>query len=378
MSNTLTRLIPDAYAALEVVSRELTGLVVASTMDANAERAAVGQAVIIGSAPAATAEDVTPGTNPPDTGDQVMAYESLTITKARAVPFRWTGEEQRGLNNGGAGYLNIRQQQIAQAIRTLVNEMEADGAALYTRSSRAYGTAGTTPFASGVGDTAQLRKILVDNGCPDADLQLVVNTDAGANLRTNTQLTKANEAGTVAVVRQGVLVDMHGFAIRESAQIKRHTAGTGAGYLLNDASPAVGDTSIAVDTGTGTILAGDVITFAGSPQKYVVGTALSGGVLTINKPGMMVAESDNDAITVGATYAANMAFHRGAILLACRPPAIPEEGDQASDVELITDPRTGLTFEIRMYPQYRRVRYEICLAWGWANIKPAHTAILLG
>ena len=50
----------------------------------------------------------------------------------------------------------------------------------------------------------------------------------------------------------------------------------------------------------------------------------------------------------------------------------------ADDRMLITDPRTGMSFEVAMYKQYRRVRYEISVAWGCANIKPAHTAVLLG
>jgi hypothetical protein len=73
-----------------------------------------------------------------------------------------------------------------------------------------------------------------------------------------------------------------------------------------------------------------------------------------------------------------MAFHRGAMALAARPPALPDGGDLAMDRTLIRDPRSGLTFELSAYPQYKRMRYELALAWGVANIKPEHTAILLG
>ncbi|HEY7865010.1 MAG TPA: P22 phage major capsid protein family protein, partial [Psychromonas sp.] len=193
MANTLTNLVPDLYQALDTVSRELVGYIPSVTVDSGVERAAVGQTVRSFVAPASAAGNITPGVTPPDDGDQDIGNRNMTITKARRVPVRWNGEEQRGVQTG-PGYSSILQNQFAQAMRTLCNEMEADLANLYTLTSRAYGTAGTTPFASDLSDTAQVRKILVDNGAPVSDMQLVIDTAAGAKMRTLTQLTKANEA----------------------------------------------------------------------------------------------------------------------------------------------------------------------------------------
>lgn len=377
MANTLTNLVPDLYEALDTVSRELVGFVPSVTLDSGVERAAVGQTVRSHVAPASTASDISPGVTPQDDGDQTIGNKSITISKSRRVPVRWNGEEQRGVNSG-PGYNNILRDQFSQAMRTLCNEMEADLAGLYATTSRAYGTAGTTPFASDLSDTAEVRKILADNGAPVNDMQMVIDTTAGAKMRTLTQLTKANEAADASLLRQGVLLDVHGMAIRESAQIDSHTKGNGSGYLVNDASLAVGDTVIAADTGTGNILAGDVVTFAGDSNKYVVTSALSGGSFTIAAPGLRTAVADNSAITVGDSYTANCAFSRSAIVLATRMPARPEEGDQAEDVMMITDPRSGLSFEVALYKQYRQIQYEISAAWGVQNFKPEHSALLLG
>ncbi len=70
-----------------------------------------------------------------------------------------------------------------------------------------------------------------------------------------------------------------------------------AGYLVNKASGyAVGDTAIAVDTGTGTIPDGSRVTFAGHGTAYTV-EAFAGGSLTL-ADGLTVAVADDAAVTV--------------------------------------------------------------------------------
>lgn len=198
-------------------------------------------------------------------------------------------------------------------------------------------------------------------------------------MRTLLQLTNANEAADTGLLRRGVLMDVHGFAIRESAQILTPTIGTGASYTTNTAGYAIGATAITLITGSGTILAGDVVTFAGDTNKYVVATALSGGVVTLAAPGLRKAIAASAvALTVVAIAARNMAFHRSAIALATRAPALPPQGDSAVDRMMITDPESGLTFEIAQYAQYRQMQYEVSMAWGVAHTKTANIAILLG
>jgi len=375
MANTLTNLIPDVYAALDVVSRELVGALPGVQRDASADRVASNQTLRIHKAPVNTTSSYTPSMAVPSAVNQTIANSSLTLSKNKYAAFSWTGEESYSVDQG-PGFLNIQQDQIAQAFRVLVNEMENDVCdALALGASRAYGTAGTTPFASTLADAAQARKILDDNGAPTSGRSMVINTSAGAALRTLGQLTKANEAGNSMTLRDGELLNLHGFSVRESAQINNATAGTGASYQT-DAAFAIGDTTITVDTGSGTILAGDIITIGS--HKYVVATALSGGSLTITAPGLVAAVADNTAVTVNATSARNLAFSSDALLLATRLPVFPSSGDLAIDHEVITDPRTGISFDLRVYPGDGMVLYRLHALWGWVAKKPEHAAIVLG
>jgi hypothetical protein len=377
MANTLTDLIPDVYAALDVVSRELVGAIPGVQRDASADRVAEGQTLRIHKTPTASTSSYTPSMAVPSAADESVGNSILTMTKNKYAAFSWTGEESNAVDQG-PGFLTIKQDQIAQRFRALVNEMENDVCdALALGASRAYGTAGTTPFASSLADAAQARKILDDNGAPASGRSLVINTSAGASLRTLAQLTKANEAGTSMTLRDGELLNLHGFSVRESAQINNATAGTGASYLINEASGyAVGATSLTLDTGSGTILAGDIITIGN--HKYVVKTALAANVVVIQDPGLVEAVANNATVTVSATSARNLAFSSDALLLATRLPVFPREGDLAIDNEIITDPRTGISFDLRVYPGDGMVLYRIHALWGWVAKKPAHAAIVLG
>lgn len=387
---TITNLIPTIYEALDVVSRELVGMVPSVALSASSQRAAKDQTITSFVAPAASAGDITPAVAPPNDGDQTIGNVQMSISKARRVPVRWNGEQSLSLNApGGPGRNNIQRDQFAQAFRTLANEIEADLTALHLYASRAAGTGGTTPFAfsatrSGFEDVADARKILVDNGAPQSDINLVLGTTAGAKLRSIGQLNNVQATANESFLRQGVLMPIHGVDMRESGQINSFTKGTGANATTDTTGYAVGAVTITLaSAGTGEIKAGDVITFAGDPNQYMVLTGDSnvagGGTLVLAAPGLRqaIAASATNITVVGSSVR-NMIFHRNAIVLATRLPARPEEGDLAEDVMTFTDPRSGLSFEVALYKQYRQAQYEISIAWGVKAVKTEHIGILLG
>jgi hypothetical protein len=377
------------YEALDVVSREMVGFIPAVSRDVGAERAALNQQILVPVTQVQTASDITAAVIPPDTGDQTIANIPMTISKAKSVPIRWNGEQQKGMRNAGT-YNAVLKDQFAQALRTLVNLVEIDLAnTAYQNASRAYGTAGTAPFGTSgdLSDSAQLAKILDDNGAPVTDRQLVLNSASVANLRgKQSLLLRANEEGSNDFRRSGMIsqIPLDGFALHNSAGLTLVTKGTGTSYVTSG-STAPGVSSIALVTGSGTVLAGDIANFAADTNnKYVVQTGVTApGTIVLGGNGALVTIGTANALTIGNSYTPNVGFARSAIQLIARPPALPtdENGkpmDMAEDVEIITDPISGISFQVCVYRQYRQMQLSVELAWGTAAVAGRHIATLLG
>lgn len=376
MANTLTNLIPDAYVALDVVSRELTGFLSSVTRDATADRVAEGQSVRSFIAPKnSAAGDISPSMTAPIAADQTIGNVAITIQKQRFAPFSWTGEEEYAVDQG-PGYLNIRQAQIAQAIRTLVNEMEKQVYDIAAPDvSRSTGTAAGNPFNTNLNELTELKKILDDNGAPATNRSLIIGTDDGAILRQKTQLTNVNQAGDNATLRDGELLNLFGFSVKESAQISSIADSGVTGTRINKAAGfAAGDTELIIDSGSGAISAGDIVTIGNFNYGVAAATTT---LLTLNSPGLQEAVADNDTVTVVADSSRLLGFSQDAICLATRLPQAPQDGDQALGRETVTDPRSGISFEFVKWPGYDMNTYHVRASYGVSVISPEHVGAIL-
>lgn len=386
MSNVLTDLAADIYKAADTVAREHVGYLPSVAVNGNGSdsaRAAVGGVVRSAFTRAAVAQNRNQSMTIEEGTDQTIDNKVLIITKDRSVPIPWTGEEIKSVNNG-ADFDTIYGDQITQAMRTLTNEMEVDlKNAAYQGASRAIGVAGTTPFDSKLDVLGNLEQLFIDNGAPVSSNQrsLVLNSVAKAKMYGLTQLTNVNERGGGAFLEQGVMGVLNGFGLRTTGASTAVTKGTGTGYLTSSTA-SEGDVAISVDTGTGTILAGDVITFASDTNKYVVAIALTSGTVTIAAPGLMQNLAEDAALTVGNNYSANVAFERSAVEIAVRAPAVPMVGGKAHDLAddrmTIVDPVSGIPFEVSTYPGQGKMMIQVAAVWGVKAWKPENINILLG
>lgn len=376
MANTLTALAPVLFSAAQEVSNEPFGVVSAINTQFDDKGVARGDNVIVPVAPVRAASDFTPAAISTQGDDATAANVSVTITASKKVSWHLTGEQIRSLDNGSDSAEWMRQL-VAQGMRTLRNLAEVDcAAAIKQGASRAVGTAGTTPFATNLDAIVDARKVLFDNGAPLADLQFCMDSAAGVNARKLGIVQQAYQAGSDAERRSGDLLRQFGFNIRESAGIAAHTKGTGASYVTSG-STAVGTRDVALVTGTGTVLAGDVVTFAADAvNKYVVGTGVAApGTITLGRPGAKAVIATANAMTVGNNYTANLAFERNAVVGIMRPPLMPE--NPTIQRQLISDDK-GMTYLLIDIAQYGQRTLELHLAWGFKVVQGEHVAVVMG
>jgi hypothetical protein len=388
-SQTLTGFTELIYQARDIVLREPVGFATSVIVNSGSEGVSLGGTVksFVGGEPTLNT-DHTPAMTVPAGDDMTSTLEEMTLGQVARVNIPLKGETVRQLEST-VGRENFVKNTLAQAIRKIVNAIESHvGTVAKNGSSRAVGTAGTTPFASSHALIPQANQILTDNGAPnDGQRSLIISTGAATNLKTLSHIYKVNENGSADTLRNGILLDIDGVQIKQSAGVASHTKGTLASSPTSAAAGfIVGDTSITLtaSVGTGTIVAGDALSIANDTANvYIVKTgvadASTAATLVLNKSGLRKATgASTRALTLAASYTGNILCHRSAIELAMRPPAMPDGGDAATDRMTVADVNSGLVFEVALYKGYGMNLMEIVCYYQAKVWKPELIATVLG
>lgn len=377
----ITDFIGPLYKGLDTFNREMIGFIPSVNLDADVARAALNQEV---DSPVATAGDPVELTEaswnafaPSDDGS--VDTVKVLMEHQKVVRIELGGDKSRGLQNSG-NYNAILEGKMQSGFRKLANELETYVATKAVEgASRAVGTAGTIPFATAgdLSDFANLAKILDDNGSPHEDRNVVLSSAAMASLRgKQTILLKTNEAGTDEFLRSGYTNPVLGFKLWNSAGLKRHTPQITADVSISGTYKA-GASELTVDA-INSAVAGDIVKI--DNENYVINDA-SGTKLTLGKPGLVAALDASTKVTgsaVTSAYLPSVAFQKNAIVLATRQLSDPVGGDGCDDQYELTDPLSGITFDVRLYRMYHKAWLEIGVAYGSKVIKSDNVALLLG
>jgi hypothetical protein len=322
--------------------------------------------------PAAVASrSVSPDVVPPAVTAVTPTSVALTLGNWKEAPFAF---DDKGLVQVERGILPM---QASEAIKAIANDIEDSMWALAHGDKGFYGyagVAGTTPFATDLAEYNAARA--------QADAQLM-EADESVNFVVLDTLAKANALGTNAVqnaswrgsadaFRSGKLGTILGAQWDFSQRVPVHTSGTAAGATTNSAGYALGIKTVTLaSAGTGTVLVGDVITFAGDSQPYVVtagdASVADGGTVSF-EPGLKVAIPTSPvAITLKASHRVNLLVHRDAFAFAMAPlkDSAAVEGVPVAQ-EVAIDEMTGLALRLEVTRQHKQYQWSFDALWGAA------------
>lgn len=370
--NTLTVLIPTIIAAMQRVLRNQGALANLAVRDPSSDAAGLNQTIDLPASAVQSAYDVEPGANAPALVGTTPTKKSLTIEKYRGTRFALTGEDWKAIANRGPDF---RLMQVDECISTLIDEVCAYVWGKYDlQAGYAVGTAGANPFASNPDILMDGWQTLSEAKAPNTGRVGCIGPAEWAAAGKLDQFQKTLEAPPGTSFANAAFGMLGNFAMTWDQQIgRRSVVGTAANYVL-DGAQVKGAKAILLKTGTGTLLAGDVVTIGNF--KYCV-TSLTGFNLVLSA-GLLENVADAATVTLSAAARGNLLVHPDAMVLAIRPPAEAPEGDAAVAVATIRDPVTGIAMRLAHYKGYHAGQWELSLVYGAVVRRPELACKLLG
>jgi hypothetical protein len=302
-----------------------------------------------------TAVSVTPGgVHPNDTAAVTPTIVPITLDQWYRAPFAFSDKQAVQVDRG------IIPMQIQEAARGLANKIDVHTWLNYKKFYGFFGTPGTTPFSTDISEYLGAEKIANDQLMPGDRRALLMDTAANANwkgLRRNFD-KNFDDVGVEAAWTQ---------------HVPTHTAGTWTNAGTTTGTNAAGQGVVNLTGGTGSILVGDIVTFAGDTQTYAVlaatGTAPTTAITV--SPNLLTAKSATEVVTVKATHVVNLLVHPNAIAFAMAPMAAGAQVQNAGVTEsTAVDQDSGLALRLTYFRQFYQDEWSLDALWGSGVPRP--------
>jgi hypothetical protein len=212
---------------------------------------------------------------------------------------------------------------------------------------------------------------------------MVLDPDAEGNATILPNFAQAQQAGDANTIREGQIGRKLGMDWWMDQQVPTHasTALTAGACTVNGAQAAgagstdggrTGTVSIAKATNASDLVKGDILTFSGDSQTYVVtaDTTLGVGNTTVPiAPALVTAKSGGETVTLAASHVVNLCFHPDAIAFASRRLSSEVPSVQPNQ-RVLADPVSGLTLRMEMIRQNKQDYIEFDILYGAALVRP--------
>lgn len=268
------------------------------------------------------------------TQDTTEKKVDLTVANQKGVDTTFTSSELT------LDLQDFSERILEPAMSVLAANVEADALNMYKDVyQQVDGSGSAQTFAQLLSG----RKKLTDSLAPSSPRSMILDTQANIDVVDALKGLFQDSSEIAKQYREGMVGRTAGFgSIFENTLLPRHTVGSQDGDYLVDGASQTGS-SLTVDTGTGTLKKGDVLTIAGvnrvhpetkadsgEVQQFVVTADYTGGAGDVSiAPAIVVSgayqnvsasPADNAAISVNGTastaHGLSMGFHRDAFAFA--------------------------------------------------------------
>lgn len=402
MANTQTVLLRKILARGMSVLRERVIMPRLVNSDFSAEVVQKGTQITIPISVAVPDIPVTPS-------NVLVAPVDVTPTSVVVALDQWRQSTPIGITAKEKTEIDVKKDflpgQLAQGIKGLANTLNEYIWGKYTTAtSGIYGfisnpTAGVgtilDPFGTGVLDTSTVRactnakKVLNQQLCPRQDRRAVLNFNAEAAMLDLGSISDADKIGSSDVKISGEVGRKFGIDWFADDDVPDHTRGSA--YEASPGNVTIGATAIVTatqvdirdsDDNSGTLVAGDILTFAGDSQTYCVTgsgapyTLTTATTLVTIVPALKVAlTQSNEVVTVKNSHAVNLVFHRDAFALGMR---VFEMEIAGRTMSTMTDPVTGITLRLQVVPQHMQETWSFDFLYGAQLVRPEFAMRIAG
>jgi hypothetical protein len=328
---------------------------------------------------AIAAQQVAPATVPPANTDSAPTSVNIPLDQWWEAPFYLTDKEVMEVIEG------FVPMQAGEAIKSLANKVDTHILSLAAKVYGLAGTPGTTPFATDLKAYLDARKVLNRQLAPMDNRAVVMDVDAEANAIGLRAFQDASFRGDTQGIIQGQIGYKLGATWVLDQNVASFTPGTASGSTTNAAGYALGATTITLaSAGTGTLVVGDIVKFAGDNQTYAIVTGdtdVSNGGSIVIAPGLQKAiPASATAISVqgsGQTRVNNLVFHRDCFALASRP-LETQDMFGLGNFRSAVDPISGLVLRVEISRQHKQTRFSYDILWGAQCVRPELGCIMAG
>lgn len=374
MSNTFSSsLMPRILAGALKVLREEMAIASRVTKDYNGAAGQLGQTVSVAVPYAMSSYSITPAATAPSLVDAQFAAKTITIDQWKGSRFHLSETDVVNYNVGNS---QIVPNQIAEAARRLIRDVNQSIFAKYTKIAGWAGDVTTQLFTSSINNLAAVDYRLNYQLCP-AENRVMLVTLAGRQAALQLDDVKKNPqlAGDQDAFRRASLGMIYGMDILHDRDVPTHTMGTGFSAAYVNTAAAIYSESVAVRAATSGFLAvkaGDVVKFGTTEVYYSVQSDVSlsageSGTLTLDRP-LESALTINTAVDDPTGHGSGVNFVAGDLQgfgLVMRTPGESIEGAPTLGPSLtMVDPQSGIPLKLTYLPGYHAAQWELSVLYG--------------